>query len=145
MSEVKDMFEGKRHPECLSGEKSAEQCKVEFLNLFKAHNNASTGFQNETSISLLDFLQYHQILSTFYLRDTEFKNFLIGVWNMDLKPVDEDFAGKKPEIQGKNSREQWKMENYQSLYGNRLLDDGIGGNKIGEYQKQPLQPAGTPS
>ena len=28
MSEVKDMFEGKRHPECLSGEKTAEQCKV---------------------------------------------------------------------------------------------------------------------
>jgi hypothetical protein len=39
------------------------------------------------------------------LRDAEFKNFLIGVWNMDLKPVDSDFAGKKPEIQGKNSRE----------------------------------------
>jgi Ca2+-binding EF-hand superfamily protein len=112
MSEVKDMFEGKRHPECLSGEKTAEQCKVEFLNLFKAHNNASTGFNNETAISLQDFVQYHQILSTFYEKDAEFKNFLVGVWNMDLKQVDNEFAGKKPAIQGKNSREQWKMENY---------------------------------
>jgi hypothetical protein len=59
MSEVKEMFEGKRHPECLSGEKTAEQCKVEFLNLFKAHNNASTGFSDNTSISLQDFMQYH--------------------------------------------------------------------------------------
>jgi len=43
-------------------------------------------------------MQYHQILSTFYLRDAEFRNFIIGVWNMDFKPVDSDFAGKKPEI-----------------------------------------------
>ena len=51
MSEVKEMFEGKRHPECLSGVKNAEQCKVEFLNLFKAQVDASTGFKGETSIS----------------------------------------------------------------------------------------------
>jgi calcyphosin len=56
MSEVKEMFDGKRHPECISGEKTAEQCKIEFLNLFKAHNNASTGFKNQTSISLEDFM-----------------------------------------------------------------------------------------
>jgi hypothetical protein len=37
-------------------------------------------------------------LSTFFLRDVEFRNFLIGVWNMDLKPVDSDIAGKNPEI-----------------------------------------------
>ena len=52
MREVKDMFEGKRHPECLSGEKTAEQCKFEFLNLFKQYQNASNGFSGETSISL---------------------------------------------------------------------------------------------
>lgn len=59
MSEVKDLFEGKRHPECLSGEKNAEQCKVEFLNLFKAQISASSGDGNDTSISLQDFMQYH--------------------------------------------------------------------------------------
>ena len=53
---------------------------------------------------------------------------------MDLKPVDSDFAGKKPSISGKNSREQWKMEQHQSLYGNRLLDDGTG-SKLAEYKK----------
>jgi len=41
---------------------------------------------------------------------------------MDVKEVDKTFAGTKPAIQGRNSKEQWRMENYQSLYGNRLLD-----------------------
>jgi hypothetical protein len=49
-------------------------------------------------------------LSVFFDRDIEFKNFLIGVWNLDLKEVDYDIAGKKPAMQGKNSREQWKMD-----------------------------------
>ena len=105
MREVKEMFEGTRHPECLSGEKTAEQCKFEFLNLFKQYQNASNGFKGEASISLQDFTQYHQILSVFFDRDIEFKNFLIGVWNLDLKEVDYDIAGKKPAMQGKNSRE----------------------------------------
>lgn len=77
------------------------------------------------------------------MRDYEFKNLLVGVWNMDLKLVDSDFAGKKPEISGKNSREQWKMENYQSLYGNRLLDDGFGGTKIEDNKRVAFVAAGT--
>ena len=96
MREVKEMFEGTRHPECLSGEKTAEQCKFEFLNLFKQYQNASNGFKGEASISLQDFTQYHQILSVFFDRDIEFKNFLIGVWNLDLKEVDCTRTKTKP-------------------------------------------------
>ena len=96
MREVKEMFEGTRHPECLSGEKTAEQCKFEFLNLFKQYRNASNGFKGEASISLQDFTQYHQILSVFFDRDIEFKNFLIGVWNLDLKEVDCTRTKTKP-------------------------------------------------
>ena len=39
-------------------------------------------------------------------KDLEFKNFLVGVWNMDLVSVgDREFAGKTPGVRGKNSRE----------------------------------------
>ena len=34
------------------------------------------------------------------------------------------------------------MENYQSLYGNRLLDDGTGMNKVNENQRVS-HPAGS--
>lgn len=53
---------------------------------------------------------------------------------MDVKEVDKTFAGTKPAIQGRNSKEQWRMENYQSLYGNRLLDFK-GANDKENYQK----------
>lgn len=51
-------------------------------------------------------------------KDLEFKNFLVGVWNMDLVSVGaNEFAGKGPAVRGKNSREQWKYENHKILYG----------------------------
>ena len=52
-------------------------------------------------------------------KDLEFKNFLVGVWNMDLVSVGAgDFAGAgNPSKRGKNSREQWKYENHKILYG----------------------------
>lgn len=57
MSEVKDSFQGARHPECISGEKTAEQCKFEFLNLFKMHKSSSTSGDN--AVTLEEFVQYH--------------------------------------------------------------------------------------
>ena len=98
MAEVENKFNGKRHPECLTGEKSADECLHEFMGLFKSHHNAATGFKGEQVISLDEFMQYHHILSIFYETDAEFKNFIVGIWNIDLKKVDADFAGVKPEI-----------------------------------------------
>ena len=53
MSEVKDCFEGARHPECISGEKTAEQCKFEFLNLFKMHQNSSTSGEKSVTLEVI--------------------------------------------------------------------------------------------
>ena len=68
-----------------------------------------------------EFLQYHQFLNESFERDVEFRNFLIGVWNMDLVSVaPKDFAGHgNPNVRGKNSREQWKYENHKILYGKK--------------------------
>ena len=57
-------------------------------------------------------------MSESFERDTEFKNFLVGVWNMDLVSVGKnEFAGSHASVRGKNSREQWKYENHKILYG----------------------------
>ena len=63
-------------------------------------------------------MQYHHMLNESFERDVEFRNFLVGVWNMDLVSVGKtEFAGTHPNVRGKNSREQWKYENHKILYG----------------------------
>lgn len=54
---------------------------------------------------------------------------LVGVWNMDIVPVDKRMAGSHPEVYGKNSREQWKLANHRSLFGEKY-DDSILKHKV---------------
>lgn len=96
----------------ISGVKTAEEARFSFFEMFTTFHNASTGFSGESAIDFAEFLEYHLYLNESFERDIEFKNFIIGVWNLDIKKVSEDVAGVKPEIYGKNSREQWKRENH---------------------------------
>ena len=88
--------------------------------MFTTFHNASTGFSGERSVTLPEFMEYHQYLNEQFERDIEFKNFLVGVWNMDIVPVEQtDYCGKHSNVYGKNSREQWKYENHKVLFGSK--------------------------
>lgn len=122
MSEVKGRFDPTRHPDVLAGVKTVEEARFNFFDMFTTFHNASTGFSGDSSISFEEFLEYHMYLNEAFERDGEFRNFVIGVWNMDVKPVPKDYAGSKnSDMYGKNSREQWKMENHQSLFGKQTI------------------------
>ena len=104
LDEVKSKFEPARHPEVRANLKTVEEARFEFFNLFTTLHSANNSFKNERSVSLQDFLEYHQFISTQFERDIEFRNFIVGVWNMDLICVKEnDYAGIHPSIISKNS------------------------------------------
>jgi hypothetical protein len=63
--------------------------------MFTTFHNASTGFSGESSISFEEFLEYHMYLNESFERDGEFRNFVIGVWNLDVKSIANDYAGTK--------------------------------------------------
>ena len=106
LDEVKTKFEPARHPEVLANLKTVEEARFEFFNLFTTLHSANNSFKNERSVSQKDFEEYHQFISTQFERDIEFRNFIVGVWNMDLICVKEnDYAGLHPSIISKNSTE----------------------------------------
>lgn len=55
-----------------------------------------------------------------------FKQFMSGVWNMDIVETSPSAtggpvvrpAGVSPQIYGRNSREQWKYDMHRSFFGN---------------------------
>lgn len=129
MDEVKSKFDPSRHPDVKAGLKSTEEVRFGFFEMFTTFHNASTGFSGEQSITPEEFMEYHMYLNELFERDIEFKNFVVGVWNMDLVPVEGgDFAGKHTNVYGKNSREQWKYENHKTLYGS--ADTSITAHKV---------------
>lgn len=93
MGEVKDQFDPTRHPEVIAGTKTVEEARFSFFDMFTTFHNASTGFSGEPYISLAEFLEYHLYLNEMFDKEAEFRNFVVGVWNMDLKNIDNSVAG----------------------------------------------------
>ncbi len=118
LEEVKDKFDATRHPDVISGLRNVEQCRFGFFEMFTSFHNANNNFSGDKAVTRTAFMEYHQFMNDSFERDVEFKNFLVGVWNMDLVSVGErEYAGSHPNVRGKNSREQWKYENHKILYG----------------------------
>jgi Ca2+-binding EF-hand superfamily protein len=149
MSEVKEKFDPNRHPDVIAGVKTVEEARFSFFDMFTTFHNASTGFSGDNSITFEEFLEYHTYLNESFERDAEFRNFIIGVWNMDIKEVPRDSFGrsKNNDVMGKNSREQWKMENHPSLYGKKTIvaHDGQSEASAQEQEGNPalMKVAGT--
>lgn len=143
MSEVKDHFDPTRHPDVISGVKTVEEARFSFFDMFTTFHNASTGFSGDNSISLEEFLEYHLYLNESFETDAEFRNFIIGVWNMDIKAIPKDMAGrpKTAEKMAKNSREHWKMENHKSLFGQKTIVAHDGQSEAGESTEGGENPA----
>jgi Ca2+-binding EF-hand superfamily protein len=106
LDEVKDSYDAGRHPLVLSGFRSESSVKSEFLAMFSVNHNTSTKSKdNDGVVDIDEFIQYHQLISPLVERDCEWRNMLVGVWNMDIVPVDKRVAGSHPQVYGKNSRE----------------------------------------
>lgn len=68
----------------LSRVKTIDEAQFEFLNLFTSLHSANKNFRDDKIVTLEDFIEYHAFLNTHVEREIEFRNLIIGVWNMDV-------------------------------------------------------------
>lgn len=74
--------------------------------MFGTFHSASTSFDSSAGVSRELFIEYFHFISPQFEKEYEFRNFVVGVWNMDLKSIGKnEYAGKAPDHYGKNSRE----------------------------------------
>lgn len=126
LDEVKASFDPSRHPDVQTGNRTVEDCRAEFIDMFSTHHALENDFnQAVRDVSREEFLQYHRYVSAFVEADRMFKVFMSGVWNMDLVETTAPIiggapvrpAGVTPSIYGMNSREQWKYDMHRSFFG----------------------------
>lgn len=106
--EVKKKFDPSRHPDVKNGDKTVEECRYEFYDMFQTHHNVEQNFAADRSVTYDEFLSYHRFVNCAFEHDRLFKIFMTGVWNLDLMDVQGSrlkTAGLVPEVYGKNSRE----------------------------------------
>ncbi len=64
LDEVKARFDPARHPDVKARLKTVEEARFEFFNLFTNLHSTNKNFTNDREVTLHDFLEYHQYLST---------------------------------------------------------------------------------
>lgn len=126
LEEVKAKFEPWRHPDVLRGTKTIEEARFEFYNLFTSLHSANKGFKNETTVTFADFAEWHAIVNTQIERDQDFRTFVIGVWNMDLKENCEPEAGGVQNIEiarqtDRNARQMYKHDFHRKTFGSEQI------------------------
>jgi hypothetical protein len=84
IDEVKQKFDPSRHPDVKASVKTLEECRYEFFDMFQTHHNVEQSFKPDKSVSMQEFLAYHQFVSAGCENDNLFKIFMTGVWNLDL-------------------------------------------------------------
>lgn len=122
IDEVKEKFDPSRHPEVKAGNKTVEECRYEFYDMFSTHHNVAQGFKADRSVGLQEFVEYHQFVSSCIDNDNLFKIFMTGVWNLDLVDTGNTVikpAGLAPSVYGKTAKEQWKYDMHRSLFGEK--------------------------
>ena len=123
--EVKARFDPTRHPDVISGTRTVDDCRFEFLDMLTTHHNVQHGFVPDKTVSMEEFVSYHHYMSAFIDTDKQFKTMMSGVWNMDLvETTTSNIGGVQalpggvfPVMYGKNSREQWKYDMHRSMFG----------------------------
>lgn len=106
VDEVKKRFDPTRHPDVKAGINSVEEVRYNFFDMFTTFHNSAKNFSGDKSVTEQEFVEYHHYLNQHFEREAEFKNFMVGVWNMDMNPIQRtEYCGTHPNEYGKNSRE----------------------------------------
>lgn len=84
LHELKLKFNAQRHPDVLSRVKNPDEAQFEFCNMFTTMHSANNYFKDGRTVDLDQFVEYHTFISSQIERDCEFRNFMIGVWSMDV-------------------------------------------------------------
>ena len=93
MKDIKNHFNASRHPAVHHGEKSEAQVTLDFNSMLSAHHEASVTSPEEP-VSREEFFDLFRFISFNYQIDEQFTRMLTGVWNIDVKDLNQANAGK---------------------------------------------------
>ena len=80
--DIKDIYNASKHPDFLSGKKTEQQVLMEFLETFEMHHNVKHQTDNDSRITLEEFLDYYTNISVSIDNDDYFALMMNNSWNL---------------------------------------------------------------
>lgn len=82
INDIKDTYNASKHPDVLSGKREEEQILIEFLETFEAHHNLKEGAQNDGKVTIEEFTEYYNNISSSIDDDNYFALMMNNSWNI---------------------------------------------------------------
>lgn len=82
INDIKDSYNASKHPDVVSGKREAESVLVEFLETFETHHNLKEGGQNDGRVTLEEFTEYYNNISSSIDNDDYFALMINNSWNV---------------------------------------------------------------
>mmetsp|Transcript_21582 Transcript_21582/g.15794 ORF Transcript_21582/g.15794 Transcript_21582/m.15794 type:complete len:200 (+) Transcript_21582:603-1202(+) len=82
IEDIKDVYNASKHPDVLQGKRTEQQILNEFLETFETHHNMKTMGQNDSKITLEEFLEYYKNISCSIDNDDYFQLMMNNSWNL---------------------------------------------------------------
>lgn len=80
-AKVRDLFDGKKHPDVCNGRKTEEEAINDFLEVFEVHHNTYNNFEKNPSVTKDEFFEFYRTLGPSYDEPT-FISMVKGVWGV---------------------------------------------------------------
>jgi calcyphosin len=87
LSDIKGVYNAKKHPKVISGEKTEDEVLCEFLETFDIHHGNHTDDQKDGSVTPDEWIEYYNTVSVSIDDDAYFELMMNNAWNMDGKKV----------------------------------------------------------
>jgi Ca2+-binding EF-hand superfamily protein len=105
MSEIKKLYNCKKHPDVLSGKKTEDEVYTEFMETFQLHAAIKGKGVKDTTITRDEFQEYYENISASIDRDDYFELMMNNAWKL----------GERPSYEGQKA---WRSEDAPTKGGN---------------------------
>lgn len=83
INDIKDKYDGSKHPDVKSGKKTEEEVLKEFLETFEMHHAVLHGYQSDGKVTMEEFVEYYTNISANIENDAYFDLMISNAWNLD--------------------------------------------------------------
>jgi calcyphosin len=82
ISDIKQTYNAKMHPDVKAGKKTEDEILFEFLDTFEAHHSDNAADSRDGSVSPAEWIEYYNNVSMSVDRDDYFELMMNNAWNL---------------------------------------------------------------
>ena len=83
LDDIKSFYNAKMHPEVKSGKKTEDEVLSEFLDTFELHHSLKNPTDKDRKITLKEFIEYYNNVSSSIDNDQYFELMMTNAWNLN--------------------------------------------------------------